>query len=81
MDENKFYVYSKDGCGYCDRLTQFMDQKGVNYEKFTLDTDFTRDEFITKFGYNSTFPQVYHENKTIGGMKSTVRYLLEHEFV
>jgi glutaredoxin len=81
MQGNKFYVYSKNGCGYCDRLTEFMDQKGVTYEKFTLDSDFTREEFIDKFGYNSTFPQVHHENKNIGGMKSTVRYLLENKMV
>jgi len=81
MQSNKFYVYSKNNCGFCDRLTQFMDDKGVTYEKFTLDTDFTRDDFITKFGGSSTFPQVHHENQNIGGMKSTVRYLVENKFV
>lgn len=78
---NKFYVYSKSNCGFCDRLTQFMDSKGVDYEKFTLDNDFTREEFIDKFGYNSTFPQVNFENRNIGGMKSTVRYLVENKMV
>ena len=74
----KFYVYSKSGCGFCDRLTEFMDSKDVHYEKFTLDNDFTREEFIDKFGYNSTFPQVHINNKNIGGMKDTVRYMMEH---
>ena len=77
----KFYVFSKDGCGYCDRLTEFMDSKQVPYEKFTLGTDFSREEFIEKFGYNSTFPQVNLENKNIGGMKTTVRYLVENNYV
>ena len=81
MTEKKFYIYSKDGCGYCDKLTEFMDQKGVRYEKFTLNKDFSREDFISKFGYNSSFPQVYHENQTIGGMKSTVRYLIEQQIV
>lgn len=77
----KFYVYSKDSCGFCDKLTNFMDSKQVPYEKFTLGKDFTKEEFIEKFGYNSTFPQVYLENKSIGGMKTTVRYLVENHFV
>ena len=77
----KFYVYSKNGCGFCDRLTEFMDSKELEYEKFTLDQDFTRDEFIDKFGYNSTFPQVLLNNKNIGGMKDTVRYMVENNFV
>lgn len=77
----KFYVYSKDGCGFCDKLTNFMETKGVDYEKFTLDNDFTKEEFIERFGYNSTFPQVFHRNQNIGGMKDTVRFLVEHEYV
>ena len=77
----KFYVYSKDGCGFCDKLTNFMESKGVTFEKFTLNTDFSKEEFIEKFGYNSTFPQVHHDNHRIGGMKDTVRYLVENDFV
>jgi len=77
----KFYVYSKDGCGFCDKLTNFMETKGVDFEKFTLDNDFTKEEFIERFGYSSTFPQVFHRNQNIGGMKDTVRFLVEHEYV
>ena len=77
----KFYVYSKDGCGFCDRLTDFMESKGVTFEKFTLDNDFTREEFIEKFGYNSTFPQVLFNHNKLGGMKDTVRYLADHELI
>ena len=36
MSYNKFYVYSKDGCGFCDKLTNFMESKGVEFEKFDL---------------------------------------------
>ena len=77
----KFYVYSKAGCGFCDKLTNFMEAKGVTFEKFTLNTDFSKEEFIEKFGYNSTFPQVHHHNNRIGGMKDTVRYLVENDYV
>ena len=81
MSDKKFYVYSKDGCGFCDKLTNFMEQKGVNFEKFDLGTDFTTEEFLFKFGRQSTFPQVIVENKHLGGMKDTVRFLMENKFV
>ena len=81
MSQNKFYVYSKEGCGFCNRLTEFMKHKGINYEKFDLGTDFTTAEFIGKFGRQSTFPQVIVENKHLGGMKDTVRFLMENKFV
>ena len=82
MSKNsKFYVYSRSGCGYCDRLVQFMDTKGLKYEKFSLGKDFTTEEFLMKFGRGSTFPQVYHDNRNVGGMKDTVRYIVENQLV
>ena len=82
MQDSKFYVYSKEGCGFCNRLTEFMKAKGIRYEKFDLGTDFTTEEFLFRFGKQSTFPQVVlDDNKKIGGMKDTVRFLLENKFV
>jgi len=81
MSNQKFYVYSKSGCGFCDRLVNFMDQRGIEYEKFSLGSDFTVEEFLNKFGRGSTFPQVNYKNLNIGGMKDTVRYLQENKFV
>ena len=78
MSQNKFYVYSKDGCGFCEKLTNFMETKGVAYEKFNLGEDFTSEDFIYKFGKASTFPQVLMDNQKIGGMKDTVRFLLDN---
>ena len=81
MSHSKFYVYSKDGCGFCDRLTEFMDKNNIEHETFHLGKDFTVEEFVSKFGYKSTFPQVYVDNRNIGGMKDTVRYLAENNYV
>jgi len=81
MPGKKFYVYSKNGCGFCDRLTEFMDEKNISYEKFLLGEDFTPDDFMNRFGNQSTFPQVHFESRNIGGMKDTVRYLVENKLV
>jgi len=81
MSNQTFYVYSKFGCGYCDRLTEFMDKKDIAYVKLSLGNDFTTEEFLNKFGRGSSFPQVNYKNLNIGGMKDTVRYLSEHNFV
>ena len=81
MSDSKFYVYSKEGCGFCDRLTLFMKSKGIRYEKFTLENDFSAEEFLDKFGKQSTFPQVTMDNRHLGGMKDTVRFLMENKMV
>ena len=77
----KFYVYSKSGCGYCERLIQFMDSKGIQYEKFDLGQDYSPEEFYNKFGRGSTFPQVNYKHQNIGGMRETVQYMVENKLV
>lgn len=81
MSDSKFYIYSMKGCSFCDKLVDFMDSKEIAYEKFTLEEDYSRMDFILKFGHHSTFPQVIHENRKIGGMKDSLRYLVENKYV
>ena len=81
MSDRKFYIYSKNGCGFCDKLTSFMEQKGLHYEKFNLGPDFTPDDFRRKFGSKSTFPQVVMDNKHLGGLRDTVGYLVKNKMV
>ena len=78
---SKFYIYSKSGCGFCDRLVTFMENKDLPYEKFSLGDDFSVEEFLNKFGRGSTFPQVNYNNLNIGGMKETVKYIIDNHLV
>ena len=74
-----FYIYSKTGCGYCSRLIQFMEQKGIEHEVLELNKDYTATEFYGKFGQGSTFPQVNYKNQNLGGMRDTVQYVVENK--
>ena len=67
--------------GSCDRLVDFMKQKDIPYTKLMLGEDYTTEEFVTKFGHGSTFPGVIYEGELIGGMKDTVKYLVENNHV
>ena len=59
-----------------------MKTKGICYEQFDLGKHFSAEEFLGKFGKQSTFPQVVlNNNQKIGGMKDTVRYLLDNNIV
>jgi len=81
MTKPSFVVYSKDNCGFCEKLVAFMEQKGIEYTKYKLGENFTRDEFISQFGAGSTFPRVTYGEQLIGGMKETVKYLVENGHV
>ena len=48
---------------------------------YTLDEDFTRQQFIDEFGFGSTFPQVIMNDQKLGGCVDTVKYLRENNLV
>ena len=75
-----YSVYSKDGCPYCTKVTRALELAEVKYVVLHLGRDFTREEFIDKFG-RSTFPRVLQEETLIGGFTETVKYLRENKLI
>ena len=75
-----FVVYSKPSCPYCTKVAAVLDSKGISYTKLTLEEDYTRDEFLDKFG-KSTFPRVLHNGELVGGFMETVNYLVQNGYV
>ena len=76
-----FTVYSKDGCGYCDKVKQVLELTGISYVVYNLGEDYTREEFISEFGEGTTFPQVVVDGKKLGGSVETIKFLKEQQVV
>lgn len=76
-----FTVYSKTGCPYCKKVEQLLDLTNQSYVVYTLDQDFTKQEFYSEFGEGTTFPQVICDDKKIGGCSDTVKFLKEQKIV
>ena len=76
-----FTVYSKDGCPYCTKIQQVLELAQIKHVIYKLNQDFTREEFYSEFGRESTFPQVILDGKRIGGCTDTVQYLKEQNLV
>ena len=74
-----FTVYSKDNCPYCFKVKQVLELTGSNFIVYNLDEDFTREEFYSKFGEGSTFPQVICDDKKLGGCIDTIKFLKENK--
>lgn len=78
-----FIVYSKENCPYCAKIKEVFNTYKLNYVNYTLDRDFTRDEFYSEFGEGSTFPQVVLQDTNnldetkLGGCLDTIKYLKE----
>lgn len=77
----KFTIYSKNGCPYCNKIKQVLDFSSLDYVVYNLGEHFSREDFYSKFGLNSTFPQVIMDNRHLGGCTDTVKYLKEEGII
>ena len=76
-----FTIYSKEGCPHCEKVKKVLELTNLTFVEYTLDTDFTKEEFYSEFGNGTTFPQVICNDKKIGGCVDTVKYLKEKNIV
>ena len=62
-------IYSKPDCPYCVQAENLCKQNAIliDYKKYMLDEDFTRDELFEKFPTARTFPQITLDGESIGG--------------
>ena len=75
-----FVVYSKPSCPYCTKVVKLLTLKNIPFTKYTLGEEYTREEFIEKFG-KSTFPRVLHNGELVGGFMETAKYLVNNGYV
>jgi glutaredoxin len=77
----KFAVYSKEGCPYCEKVKKVLDLTKLQYVVYTLDIEFTKEQFYSEFGEGSTFPQVICDDQKLGGCVDTIKFLQEKKIV
>ena len=60
-------IYTRNGCGYCDRAKKLLDVRAPGYTEFnaTVDPKY-REEMMTRSG-GTTFPQVFVGDVHVGG--------------
>ena len=78
---NNFTVYTMDGCHYCEKVVELLEEAGQKYVTYKIEQDFTPESFFGEFGKGATFPQVVVDGKKLGGAASTVKYLKENKLV
>jgi|TARA_B100000085_G_scaffold94927_1_gene86071 glutaredoxin 3 len=76
-----FVVFSRDGCPSCNKVEQVLQLAEVQHVIYKVNRDFTREEFLQKFGDGSTYPRVVMDGEVIGGCQETVKYLREQKLV
>jgi glutaredoxin len=76
-----FVVYTKTDCPYCTKIKKVLNLTKQTYVSYTLNVDFTKEEFYSEFGEGSTFPQVLCNEQKLGGCIDTIKYLQEQKLV
>jgi glutaredoxin 3 len=61
-------IYTKFGCPYCARARSLLEEKGVDYEEYELNsTPGKREEMLERAPGRTTVPQIFIAGRHIGG--------------
>ena len=70
----KFLIFTKYRCSYCDRAKTLIEQKGYEYESINIEEDNNIEILLEKNKYARTMPQIFINDKLIGGYTDLVKY-------
>ena len=61
-------IYTKFGCPYCARAKRLLEDKGVDYEEFELNSSpGKREEMLERAPGRTTVPQIFIDGRHVGG--------------
>jgi len=70
-------MYVKTFCPYCYRAEKLLESKGVEFEIYQLDSAARRQEMIQRSNGRTTVPQIFIDNRHVGGCDDL--YALDRE--
>ena len=76
----KIVAYTTQGCFYCDQLKELFRRANIEYESIIID-DGARDSFNKQFPRAAGYPYVIIDNKHVGGLVETAKFLVENGLI
>ena len=73
-------VWSKYHCPYCDKARALLTMKGVKFEERKIGDGWTREDLLESVPDARTVPQIFINEKLIGGYTDLVKYIEETGF-
>ena len=68
-------IWSKPNCIFCEKAEKLCQIKVLEYKKYMLNIDFSREDLLIKFPTARTFPQITQNEQYIGGYTELEKYL------
>lgn len=73
----KAVVWSKYQCSFCDQAKMLLKQKGIQFEERKIGDGWTKEELLEAVPSARTVPQIFIDDKLIGGYTELKQYLQE----
>ncbi|NDG30345.1 glutaredoxin [bacterium] len=70
-------VWSKYHCPYCDKAKTLLKLKGIEFEERKIGDGYTKEELLEAVPSARTVPQIFIDDKLIGGYTELERYFKE----
>lgn len=71
----KAVVWSKNSCPFCDQAKNLLKSKGIEFEERNIEKDWTREQLLEAVPTARTLPQIFLDDKLIGGFTELRKHL------
>lgn len=73
----KAVVWSKYNCPFCDQAKALLSLKGIKFEEKKIGDGYTKEDLMEQVPNARTVPQIFLDDKLIGGFTELKKYLEE----
>ena len=71
----KAIVWSKNSCPFCVQAKNLLKLKGIEFEERNINEEWTREQLLEAVPTARTLPQIFLDDKLIGGFTELRRHL------
>lgn len=69
-------IYTRDGCSFCDKAKQIMNENNMKYAEMIIGENIQREDVIQKFPNIKLLPIIVNVDGTLlGGYDDLVKYM------
>lgn len=72
-------IWSKSHCGYCESAKQLLETNNIKYVENKIGVTHSREDLLEAVPEAKTVPQIFIENKYIGGFSQLRNYLEDNQ--
>lgn len=77
----KAVVWSKYNCTFCEQAKSLLTQKDIAFEERKIGDGYTREELLEAVPNARTLPQIFLDEKLIGGFTELKAYFAKEKHV